>query len=138
MSLNRTNLASRQKLDEISRQREVLLARCMVVLATGLGVEITSERVMLYQRPLSDLSDSQIRAGFDLALREYKPYGGSFPSPAELREYALRSDVRPRGFIDDAKEILARDIKPPDWEPFTADEIRRLIAEGAKKMEMRR
>lgn len=68
------------------------------------------ERTVLYQRPLSDLNDSQIKRAFRIALTEYQPYGGSFPSPGELKAYALRDRL-----IDDSKEILARGAKPPDW-----------------------
>lgn len=123
-----TSLESKQKFEEMARRREQLLSACMAALATGLGVEITPQRVILYQRPLSDLSDQQIKRGFERALKEYKPYGGSFPSPAELRDYALRMD--PARFRDDAPEVLGRSEKPDDWEPgVRVDEIKRQIAE---------
>ena len=128
------SLENRQKLEETSKRRDLLLRKCMATLAVGLGVEITPERVMLYLRPLSDLDESQIKRGFELALREYKPFGGSFPSPGEIREYALRAE-RHVGLINDAPEVLSRQDKPADWEPLSAEQIaefKRRVAEVAQ------
>ena len=63
----------------------------------------------------------------DYKSRDYKPFGGSFPSPGELREYATKA--MHRGFPDDSAEILARGAKPPDWEPVSIEEVKRLIAD---------
>jgi hypothetical protein len=82
---------------------------------------------VLYQRPLADLTDDQIKRAFTRAAKEYKPFGGSFPAPAELRDYALLG-LRS---VDDAREILARGQKPPNWEPMGVEEIKRRLAEVA-------
>lgn len=73
--------------------------------------------MILCLQPLADLSEMQIKRGFALALKEYKPFGGSFPSPGEIREYALRDETHV-GFPDDAPEVLARKGKPDDWVPI--------------------
>ena len=121
------NLESRQKIGEATKQREKLLASCMAMLAKGLGVEITPERVILYQQPLGRLTEDQIRMAFRRALAEYKPYGGSFPSPAELLDYSRVNE--PPKIIDDAPEILRRGPKPPDWRP--APETKQRMASSA-------
>lgn len=119
---NHTNLVNKRNSGETSKQRERLLTSSMLSLAAALGVEITGERIILYLRPLADLTDAQLQRGFDLALREYKPsYSGSFPAPAELREYATREPVDRTAA--ETQAILRRPAKPDDWVPL--DQLKR-------------
>ena len=116
------SLANRPKSAETSKRRESLIRSCISTLATGLGVEVTKERAVLYLHPLESLSDAQIKRAFAAALRSYQPFGGSFPSPAELIAYA-EQDAERRYNAAATAEILARRGKPPDWVPLTASEL---------------
>lgn len=131
------SLENRQKLEETLKRRGSYIRACMTRLAVGLGVEVTAPRVDIYAKELSDLEESQIKQAFQTALREYKPFGGSFPSPAELREFAKRGDS---GMVNDAPEILSRDTKPPDWKPISPEELeelKRKVSEAAAQKAMR-
>lgn len=89
-------------------------------LAMALGLAIPTERILLYVGALSDLTEKQLAFGFGKALRHFKPeYGRTFPSPAEIREWAY--EWRP--VIDESKAILDRGDKPPDWEALSPEEI---------------
>lgn len=124
---NNQSLANKPKSDETLKRRESLIRSCMAYLATGLGVEISTGRVALYLRPLGELSESQIKQVFRTALAEYKPYGGSFPSPSELTAY-----LESRGPLDDAPTVLARAAKPEGWTPISPEEMDALRASVAR------
>jgi hypothetical protein len=106
---------------------------------------IPPERIILYARALSDLSEKQLAHGFEKALKYFKPeFGKSFPTPAEIRAWAY--EYRPVDVIQDSRHILDRGDKPPDWEPLEPGEleamkqraqtIERKVQEAAKPMEM--
>ena len=133
---NNTSLANKPRSDETLKRRESLIRSCMAYLATGLGVEISAGRVALYLRPLGELSENQIKQVFRTALAEYKPYGGSFPSPSELTGY-----LENRGPLNDAPQVLARDAKPEGWAPISPEEMAALrgsVATAAGNLAMDR
>lgn len=90
-------------------------------LAMVLGQLIPPERIILYARALSDLTEKQLEHGFEKALKYFKPeYGKTFPAPAEIREWAYQWRAEA---ISDSQRILDRGDKPPDWEPLKAGEL---------------
>ena len=97
-----------------------LLSLLMGQLAVTLGVTLTKERIALYLEPLSDLNEKQITRAFQTAAREYKPFNGSFPAPAELREYAL--NVNSNTGID-PKSLPQLGEKPADWKPVKLEDL---------------
>lgn len=118
---------SRRRFAELEKQRQALLIACMATLSVCLGVEITPERISLYQEPLADLTEIQIRRAFALARREYRPYGGSYPSPGEIRAYGMRDEEK---LLNDAPAVLSWK-KPVDWDPVQrAAEAAEIIAKS--------
>src|SRR5262245_29994856 len=73
--------------EKTGKPRNELFVRSMGQLATAAGQTISSERIALYGRALSDIGWTQLEFAFDLAL---KHCGEFIPSIAQLREYASR------------------------------------------------
>jgi hypothetical protein len=96
-------------------------------LALAFGQLVPPQRSVLYCHALADLSEKQLIFGFEKILKFWKPeFGKTFPSPAEIREWAVQ--WRPE--IAGNQKLLERGEKPPDWEPLSAEEIERLEREA--------
>lgn len=90
-----------------------LIGHYVAQLAMAMGQVIPAERVLLYVRALSDLTEPQLAFGFECALKYFKQeFGRMFPMPADIREWALR--WQPEA-ITDSRRILDRGDKPADW-----------------------
>lgn len=63
-------------------------------------------RISLYETPLRGLTEAQIVQACEGAAHGYKPYGGSFPSPADLLAFVSEP------VIDDAPYVLSRPHEP--------------------------
>jgi hypothetical protein len=91
-------------------------------LAIVMGQEIPKERLLLYVNALSDLTEDQLKHGFDIALRDFHPgYGINFPYPAQLRRWCQEIPA-----VDLSRAILERADKPDD---LTDEERRGFAAE---------
>jgi len=102
-------------------------------LAMALGQVIPAERILLYIRALSDLTESQLAHGFEKALKFFKPeFGRVFPTPAEIREWAY--EWRPP-VVDPSRAILDRGDKPPGWEQLQPGELDKMRARAKQVVE---
>lgn len=73
-----------------------LLGDLLPNLSLTLSANLDSDRVLAYVNALDDLSEMQINHAFKRAVKSWKPaFGRTFPSPAELREYAEELDSQP-------------------------------------------
>jgi hypothetical protein len=97
---------------------------------------IPKDRVALYCRALQDIGETQLQYAFDLALMHL----GDFPPSVEtIRNYS--EQWQPRDVIGDSRHILGRGDKPPDWEPLSAEEIRKFtddVLRESRKLAMGR
>jgi hypothetical protein len=74
-----------------------LIAKLIGLLETAVSVESDAARPVVYSEALGDLSELQIKHAFKRAVTSWRPeYGRTFPSPAELREYAEELDGPPK------------------------------------------
>lgn len=111
--------------EKIVRKSSDSVAHYMGQLGIALGQAVTAERIGLYCRALSDLTDYQIAQGFEKALKFFKPeFGKAFPAPAEIREYALQFQQE-----HTSRVLLERGDKPPGWEPVSPEELRAFVEE---------
>lgn len=125
LHMNSENSKPTDSSESKTKKLQRLLLSYINQLAMALGVKMKAERSLLYVHALKDLNESQIIHGFELALKLFKPqYGQDFPSPAQFREWAC--EWRPEPMVRDARHILDRGDKPPDWEPVSAEDIEQL------------
>lgn len=95
----------------LPEKTEKLLSILLTQLATVLQVELSPERVSLYSHALKDLTRGQLQYGVDQALKLFTPeYGRTFPSPAEIREWA--ESYRPEEPISTRKFQSVADMDP--------------------------
>lgn len=105
------------------KQRIESLNEFMAQLQIALGVKLSEERLAIYLQRLGALSEQRMQYAFEKAADTFRPeYGRTFPSIAELRQWA--GEWHPD--TETTKEILTRDDKPPDWIPL--EELRKEIA----------
>src|SRR5439155_4357533 len=79
---------------------------------------------VLYAEALADLTTDEVQHGFRQALRLFKPeYGKTFPTPAELREWAEEA-ISPD---ENRKAALESDEIDPEKCPagWTPEEVKR-------------
>ena len=113
-----------KKQKESSSKRDKLISTLIAEMQLAKGLEMEPNRIAIYIRELSDLTEYQIRHAFKIAMRDAK----YIPQIAELREWAMQG----RPLVDESRAILQRGDKPPGWEPLTATEITELTRMFAK------
>lgn len=89
----------------------------------ALGQKIPNDLKSLFCVALADLTERQLRLGFNDALKFWKPeFGKRLPAPAEIREYAERYEsVDP--IAETRRKYLELEAKPANWEPVTEQEL---------------
>jgi hypothetical protein len=98
------------------------------------------DRFDSFRDALADLSDADVHAGFEGAVRSLK----DFPVPAEIREQAMEARRNSQQRLSDDlqrnQRLLEDKIKDSRFEETTAEERRKefadMIAKAAKKQEM--
>lgn len=79
------------------------------------GVKLEEERIAAFIEALQDLSELQIKHAFKRAVKSWQPaYGRTFPSPAELREYAEEISGDPQPLANSAAYIDPEKL-PKGW-----------------------
>jgi len=110
-------------------QRIGSLNEFLAQLQIALGVKLSEERIAIYLQRLAGLNEFRIQYAFKKAVDHFKPeFGRTFPSVAELREWAYQWTPD----IDSTRKILGRGSKPPDWVPLDqlSKELRERIAKA--------
>ena len=112
-----------ESLVKTAKARSSLINNYLAHIGTALSQKPTSDMKGLFCVALADLTEGQIKFGFEQALKFWKPeYGKKFPAPAEIREYAERY-VPVDPIAETRRLYLERQSKPEGWEPATEEEL---------------
>jgi hypothetical protein len=105
------------------KARSSLIGSCLGQIGTALSQKVPNDLKALFCVALADLTEGQLKFGFEQALKFWKPeYGKKFPAPAEIREYA--EQYVPVDPIAETRRLyLERQVKPEGWEPVTEEEL---------------
>lgn len=107
-----------ESLEQTKKRELEFVSDCMLQLGTALNQEIPEERIALYIRALSDLSERQLAFGFERALKLFKPeFGKTFPAPSEIREWAEELVEIPIGRKFNSVADIDPEKCPKGWIP---------------------
>lgn len=111
-----------------------LLEKCVPDLSLALAANLDEDRALAYVNALDDLSETQINHAFRRAVKSWKPaFGRTFPSPAELREYAEELDPPRAPEVHEHQPTTTDFLRNARKAGVTQEEIQAWLEEGKAK-----
>lgn len=119
-----------------SPPHEKLILGYLAHLQIALNQEMDKARIAIYCRDLAGLTRTELHEAFEIARHRCQ----FIPHISELLAFAEEGRAKRLRLRDEkySRKLLEQPTKPPDWEPMTAAEVKRRIAEAAKGMGFQR
>lgn len=111
-----------------------MITELITLLETALNTDHKHDRGPLFEEALSDMSEVQVTHAFRRAVKSWKPaFGRTFPSPAELREYAEELDPPRAPQVHEHQPTTTDFLRNARRSGVTPEEIQAWLEEGKAK-----